>query len=134
MQKNLGQILTTTKVNIAIVIVAFLIRLFFLIFCAVTFLFDTITIVDIAVVLVATVVTLLPLRHLKDEVCFYQNGLSYNKREWTYEEITNLQFVRSRDTYQIITRTKMQTNIKVFDVTYLKDVQAAYQKAYQKTI
>ncbi len=134
MQKDLGQMLTTTKVNTTMVMVAFLIRLFFFIALAIVFLSDEITLPAIIIVLIATIILLLPLRHLSDEVSFYQNGLSWNKREWTYQEITHLQFVRSRDIYQLITRTKMETNIKLFDVTYLKDVQVAYQKAYQKTI
>lgn len=86
-----------------------------------------------------------PLRHLKDHLVYYSNGIRYNKRELVFTPATKITWA-NRQTYVfgaqlILEYTTENKGIKglwdlmfaEFNVTYLKDAKGKYIRAYMNT-
>ena len=86
-----------------------------------------------------------PLRHLKDHLVYYSNGIRFNKRELVFTPATKLSWI-NRHTYVfgnqlILGYTTENKGVKgildlfraEFNVTYLKDAKGKYIKAYMNT-
>lgn len=83
-----------------------------------------------------------PLRHLKDHLVYYNNGIRYNKRELVFTPATKITWI-NRQTYVFGTQlvlgyTTENKGVKgfldlfraEFNVTYVKDAKAKYIRAY----
>lgn len=70
---------------------------------------------------------LFPLKHLKDSLVFYENGICYCGLCYLYSRLGSIQFrdVRSH----IIVHNMMDTDVRTFDVTYLKRPKYFYNQA-----
>lgn len=76
---------------------------------------------------------LFPLLHLKDYIIFYEKGIEFNKQKWTLEELGNINFLNFRTNTSFFTRKYIETDVKDFNITYLKDTKKYFNKAYLKT-
>lgn len=84
--------------------------------------------------LAATLWVFFPLTHWRDQLTFYQNGMAYNKRSWTLEELGEISFYDQSSNRTLFTRTYMRTAKGSFDVTYIKDGKKNYNQAYMNFI
>ena len=86
-----------------------------------------------------------PLRHLRDHLVYYSNGIRLNKKELIFTPATKFTWI-NRHTYVfgnqlILSYTTENKGVKAildaflaeFNVTYLKDAKAKYIKAYMNT-
>lgn len=73
-------------------------------------------------------VGLYPLVHFKDSLEFYENGISYKGRRYLLSQLGAISF---RDySYGLKTSCMMDTDARVFDVTFLERPKRAFNKAY----
>lgn len=71
---------------------------------------------------------LFPLIHLKDSLIFYENGISYHGINYLHSQLGSIRF---RDVHgRIIVHNMMDTDLRTFDVTYLKRPKYYYNQAY----
>ncbi len=71
---------------------------------------------------------LFPLVHLKDSLAFYENGICYNGINYLHSQLGPIRF---RDFHHgMQTSNMMDTNLRTFDVTYLKRPKFYYNQAY----
>ncbi len=134
MQKDIGQVLCVAKANTPIIILALVIRLAFATMFTLAFASSGINLSVGILIAITFLIAIIPLTYFKYELAFHEYGFTFKGKSWTFEEITDLVFVKGKTNYEFFPRTRMRTNVKVFDVTYVKDAPAAYQKAYMKTI
>lgn len=78
------------------------------------------------------VFTFRPLIHLRDSIIFYENGMEICKKAWTFNELGDIYFTYSNRI--LLSLTYMNTSVKNFDVTYIKDAERNYHIAYFDTI
>lgn len=96
----------------------------------------------ISICVVLAIYSFGPLRHLKDHLVYYSNGIRYNKRELVFTPATKITWV-NHQTYvfgtQLVLRyTTDNKGMKgfldlfraEFNVTYVKDAKAKYIRAY----
>lgn len=71
---------------------------------------------------------LYPLVHFKDSLEFYENGISYKGRRYLLSQLGSIRF---RDfQYGLKTRCMMDTGVRTFDVTFLKQPKREFNRAY----
>lgn len=75
-----------------------------------------------------------PLIHCKEYIIFYENGIEICQRKWTLDEIGKISFMEAKSNYSLFARTYMCTDIRKFDVTYIKEVKKNYNRAYFNSI
>ena len=96
----------------------------------------------ISICVVLAIYSFGPLRHLKDHLVYYSNGIRYNKRELVFTPATKITWV-NHQTYvfgtQLVLRyTTENKGMKgfldlfraEFNVTYIKDAKSKYLRAY----
>lgn len=83
-------------------------------------------------VLTYFVFTFRPLIHCRDSIIFYENGMEICKKTWTFSELGDIYFTYSNRI--LFSFTYMNTSVKKFDVTYIKDAERNYHIAYFDTI
>ena len=71
---------------------------------------------------------LFPLKHLKDSLIFYENGICYHGINYLHSQLGPIRFRDSH--YGIIVHNMMDTDLRTFDVTYLKRPKYYYNQAY----
>lgn len=70
---------------------------------------------------------LFPLIHLKDSLVFYENGICYRGICYLYSQLGSIRFRDLRS--HIIVHNIMDTDLRTFDVTYLKRPKYYYHQA-----
>lgn len=73
---------------------------------------------------------LFPLIHLKDSLVFYENGICYHGVNYLHTQLGPIRFRDFRGGINIIVHTMMDTDLRTFDVTYLKRPKYYYNQAY----
>ena len=86
------------------------------------------------VALCAAVWVFFPLIHCRDFMEFYENGIVICKRKWTLDELGEITFMDARSNRSAFTRTYMCTDVRNFDITYIKDGKKSFNRAYLKVI
>lgn len=88
---------------------------------------------DIAIIILDLILTivfgLFPLIHLREYLAFYENGIIYRKRPYFWSELGSAGW-RNHTMGGIFNSTLMDTDIKVFNVTYVKNPKKQYNRAY----
>lgn len=69
-----------------------------------------------------------PLIHLKDNLKFYENGISINGHRYLLEQLGNITFYDY--SYGIKNEQYMKSSIRNFNVTYIFRPKRAYNEAY----
>lgn len=91
-----------------------------------------------ALVLVMIVVSAIwvfyPLIHCREYMTFYENGIEFCGRRWCLDELGQISFMESKSNYSMFARTYMCTEVRKFDVTYIKDGKKNFNRAYFDTI
>ncbi len=85
-------------------------------------------------ILAAAVWVFFPLIHCKDHVVFYENGILMGRKIWLLEELGEISFMDSTSNRSFFARTYMCTDIKNFNITYIKDAKKNFNRAYLNTI
>lgn len=75
-----------------------------------------------------------PLYHFKDYIIFYEHGLELRGKSWTLNELGAISFMESKSNYSLFSRTYLCTDIRNFDITYIKDAKKNYNRAYFETV
>ena len=73
-----------------------------------------------------------PLFHCRDSIIFYQNGIKFGKKAWTLNTLGEIYFTDQR--LIIFSKTWMNTAVKNFNITYIKEVQENYNRVYFNTL
>lgn len=78
------------------------------------------------------IIGLFPLKHLNDTLVFYENGICYNGISYSFSRIGTVRF---RD-YQsgLMVHSRMDTDLRTFDVTFLERPKRQYNKAYMNQV
>ena len=71
---------------------------------------------------------LYPLIHLRDSLVFWENGIAVNGKEYLFETIGSITFCDYN--YGIMSQQFMKTDLRNFNVTYIKRPKKAYNEAY----
>lgn len=88
----------------------------------------------VLIILAAAAWVFFPLIHCKKYIDFYENGIDYCQQKWTLDEIGKVSFMEAKSNYSLFAHTYMCTEIKKFDVTYLKDAKKNFNRAYFDSI
>lgn len=85
------------------------------------------------VLLTATAILfiLFPLRHRKDYIQFFEQGICYNGKAWTFDQLAPIHWSYT-EIPVLGDRITLVTRQKALKVTYLKDVMKQYNLAYMK--
>lgn len=75
-----------------------------------------------------------PLVHSRDYMVFYDNGIEFCHKRWSFEELGEIYFSDVSSNVVLFTKNYMETDVKVFNITYLKDGRKKFNRAYYKTI
>lgn len=73
-----------------------------------------------------------PLIHLKDYMIFFNTGIEINKRKYNLGDLGEIIFLEHKS--GIFSKYYMRTDIKDFNITYMKDVRKTFNRAYLHTI
>lgn len=73
-----------------------------------------------------------PLRHLKDRVEFFSNGMTYHQKQWTLEELGVVSWVSYRPHVGFFEELYMDTDAGRFVFTYVKHPKKQFNRAYGK--
>lgn len=69
-----------------------------------------------------------PLKHLKDSLGFYENGICYHGINYLFSQLGSIRF---RDYHSgLMTHVMMDSDLRTFDVTFLERPKRQYNKAY----
>ncbi len=71
-----------------------------------------------------------PLTHLRDYVEFYEYGICYCGKKWTFEELGEVSFCEMKSSRSFFADVYMRSNKKSFLFTYIKDGKKQYNRAY----
>lgn len=82
------------------------------------------------IALAALVWVLFPLVHCQDNLEFYETGMVIGKRLWPLEKLGNISFMDVKNNYSLFGQTYMCTEIRRFNVTYIKDAKKIFNRAY----
>lgn len=82
------------------------------------------------VAIIMVLFTIWPIKHLKDYVAYYENGICYCGQRWSFERLGALSFVEYKSNAAFFTKIYMDGRGKRFDVTYIKDAKKQYNRAY----
>jgi hypothetical protein len=83
---------------------------------------------------VSLIIAALPMRHLRDKVEFFRNGISYHQKNLTLEEIGVVQWINFKSSVGFFENLFMDTDAGRFDFTYVKDAKKQFNRAYGKQI
>lgn len=72
-----------------------------------------------------------PLRHLRDYIEFYENGLCYCGRSWSFSELGEISFREVRSNRSFFADIYMDSAKRRFLMTYIKDGKKQFNRAYQ---
>lgn len=71
-----------------------------------------------------------PLIHCRDSLVFYETAIVAGKRQWTLEKLGEISFMDVKNNYSLFGQTYMCTEIRRFNVTYIKDAKKNFNRAY----
>ena len=71
---------------------------------------------------------LFPLIHLKDSLVFYENGICYNGMSYLHSQLGSIRFRDFQSGF--IIHNMMDTDLRTFDVTFIKRPKYYYNHAY----
>ncbi|MCM1322638.1 MAG: hypothetical protein NC218_00450 [Acetobacter sp.] len=77
---------------------------------------------------------LLPLVHFKDYIVFYEEGIEFCQKKWRFDELGEISFSEISSNVMLFTKIYMYTDVKTFDITYIKNGKKNFNRAYYKTI
>lgn len=77
-------------------------------------------------------IILLPMRHLRDKVEFFSNGISYHQRKCTLAEIGSVNWKTYKPSVGFFEELYMDTDAGRFVFTYVKDAKKQFNRAYGK--
>lgn len=86
------------------------------------------------IALAALVWVFFPLIHCRDCLEFYERGILIGKQFRTLEELGEISFMDVRNNYSLFARTYMCTEIRRFNVTYIKDAKKNFNRVYFNSI
>lgn len=75
-----------------------------------------------------------PLIHCREYIAFYENGIEFCQQKWTLDEIGKVSFMEAKSNYSLFARTYMCTDVRNFNVTYIKEAKKNYNRAYFDSI
>ncbi len=82
--------------------------------------------------LIFFLIVLFPMRHLRDKVAFYSNGITYHQRKCTLEEIGAVHWTTMKPSVGFFEELYMDTDAGRFVFTYVKDAKKQFNRAYGK--
>ena len=82
------------------------------------------------IALAAAVWVLFPLVHCRDYVIFYEHAVEICGKIWTLDELGSISFMESKANYSFLARTYLCTDVRNFNITYIKDVKKNFNRAY----
>ncbi|MCI9137901.1 MAG: hypothetical protein HFH48_10150 [Lachnospiraceae bacterium] len=86
------------------------------------------------IVLAAVLWVSFPLIHCRDMIAFYENGIVIRKRPWMLTELGQISFMEVKSSYSLFARTYMCTEVRNFDITYIKNGKKNFNRAYFESI
>ncbi len=117
---NIGKILLNCAIRVAILVLILMVghaeEGFSVFWAAVCFIFF--------------IVIALPLRHLRDKVEYYSNGISYHQKSYSLAEIGSVTWMTHKSSVGFFEDLFMDTDAGRFDFTYVKDAKKQYNRAY----
>ncbi len=85
-------------------------------------------------ILAAAVWVFFPLLHCKDHIVFYENAIIFGQKIWPLKELGEISFMEAKSNRSFFARVYMCTDIKNFNITYIKDAKKNFNRAYLNTI
>ncbi|MDE6203664.1 MAG: hypothetical protein K2O16_10160 [Lachnospiraceae bacterium] len=82
------------------------------------------------IALIALIWVLFPLIHLRDCLEFYETGIVIGKQSWTREKLGEISFMDVKNNYSLFGQTYMCTEVRRFNVTYIKEAKKNFNRAY----
>ncbi len=82
------------------------------------------------IALIALIWILFPFFHWKDCLEFYETGIRIGRQFWTLEKLGEISFMDVKNNYSLWGRTYMCTQVRRFNVTYIKDAKKNFNRAY----
>ena len=86
------------------------------------------------IVLVAVLWVFFPLIHCRDMIAFHENGIVICKKTWMLTELGQISFMETKSNYSLFARTYMCTEVRNFDITYIKNGKKNFNRAYFDSI
>ncbi len=86
------------------------------------------------IALTALAWVLFPLIHCGDCLEFYEAGIVIGKQFWTLEKLGKISFMDVKNNYSLFGQTYMCTEVRRFNVTYIKDAKKNFNFAYLNEI
>ena len=71
-----------------------------------------------------------PLIHLGDGLEFYETGIIIGKRPWRLDKLGKISFMDVKSNYSLFSKTYMCTEVRQFNITYIKDAKKNFNRAY----
>ena len=86
------------------------------------------------IVLGAAAWVFFPLLHCRDFLDFYEDGIVFCGRSWGLEDLGEISFMEVKSSYSLFARVYMCTEVRDFNVTYIKDGKRNFNNAYCNAI
>lgn len=86
------------------------------------------------IVLGAAAWVFFPLLHCRDFLDFYEDGIVFCGRSWGLEDLGEISFMEVKSSYSLFARVYMCTEVRDFNVTYIKDGKRNFNNSYCNAI